>query len=284
LPEPRHTEPSLHAAGISLSIVAYRTPLKLLEGAIRSAFVALQTAGLEADSLIVVVDNGEDGEQTKQCLLPLTDTLKSAGCGFEYLHGHGNIGYGAAHNLSFQREHRPVHVFMNPDVVLDPDVFVRGCAYLESNADVAMISPEAIDDAGSRQFLCKRYPSVFDLLLRGFGPGFLKKVFARRLARYEMRDLSTREASKEVPIISGCFMLCRSEQIRQAKGFDPDFFLYFEDFDLSLRMSRRAKLAFLPDMKIRHSGGNSARKGVAHIFMFLRSARRFFSLHGWRWI
>ena len=87
-----------------------------------------------------------------------------------------------------------------------------------------------------------------------------------------------------MPIISGCFMLCRSEQIRQAKGFDPGFFLYFEDFDLSMRVGRRAKLAFLPDMKIRHSGGNSAHKGAAHIFMFLRSARRFFSLHGWRWI
>jgi GT2 family glycosyltransferase len=271
--------------GISLSIVAFRTPLEQLKYAVESAFIALQAAGLEAESNIIVVDNGDGSECAQEQLWPLAERLEDAGCGLDFVRGHGNIGYGAAHNLAFGQGHRPLHVFMNADVELDSQVFVQGSAYFKANADVAMISPVAHNCLGDRQFLCKRYPAVFDLFLRGFGPVFLKKYFSQRLAQYEMRELnSARRASKDVRIISGCFMFCRSDIIRQVGGFDTAFFLYFEDFDLSLRVGQHAKLAYVPSMKIRHDGGNSARKGAAHIVMFMRSAYRFFSLHGWRWI
>jgi len=271
-------------AGISVSIVVFRTPFHQLKCAVESAFLALRVACLEACSKITVVDNGDGSAHIREQLLPLIEQLEGFGCVLEFIHGHGNIGYGAAHNLAFEHGHRQTHVFMNADVELDPQVFVHGCAYLEENPDVAMLSPEAFDDSGNRQFLCKRYPTVFDLFLRGFAPSFLKHLFSRRLAKYEMRGLSTRTASKDISIISGCFMLCRSTTIQKVEGFDSSFFLYFEDFDLSLRVGCEAKLAYLPSMKIRHSGGNSARKGLSHILMFVRSGYRFFSLHGWRWI
>ena len=270
--------------GVSISIVVFRTPFEHLKCAIESALVALQIAGLEAYSKITVVDNGDGEALDWERLLTLVERIDRSGCRIEFVHGHGNIGYGAAHNLAFQQGHRPVHVFMNADVELDPQVFVHGCTYLKENSDVAMISPQAFDGSGRRQFLCKRYPTVFDLFLRGFAPGFVKKVFSKRLAHYEMRELSTSQANQDISIISGCFMFCRSSMVQKVEGFDPSFFLYFEDFDLSLRLSREARLAYLPDMKIRHSGGNSAHKGVSHILMFARSAHRFFSLHGWRWI
>ena len=276
--------PQPFQTGISLSIVAFRTPLEQLKRAVESAFLALQNAGQEADSNITVVNNGDDSDLAQEQLLPLVERLEDSGCALNFVEGHGNIGYGAAQNLAFDQGHRPLHVFMNADVELDPQVFVHGTAFFKENADVAMISPEAYDLHDKRQFLCKRYPTVLDLFLRGFGPDFLKKHFSQRLAHYEMRELNSAiGASKDVSIISGCFMFCRSDSIQQVGGFDTSFFMYFEDFDLSLRVSRNAKLAYVPCMKIKHYGGNSVRKGVAHILMFMRSAYRFFSLHGWRW-
>lgn len=276
--------PQSAKTGISVSIVVFRTPLDQVKCAVESAFFALRVACLEASSIITLVDNGDGSDHIPEQFQPLAEQLEGFGCVLEFIHGHGNIGYGAAHNLAFEHGHRTMHIFMNADVELDPQVFVHGCSYLKENADVAMISPEAFDDSGNRQFLCKRYPTVFDLFLRGFAPHFAKRFFSRRLAHYEMRGLSERVANKEISIISGCFMFCRSSIIQKVQGFDPSYFLYFEDFDLSLRVSREAKLAYLPDMKIRHSGGNSARKGLSHILMFARSGYRFFSLHGWRWI
>ena len=41
---------------------------------------------------------------------------------------------------------------------------------------------------GTTEYLCKRYPAVIDLALRGFAPRFVRALFRRRLDRYEMRD------------------------------------------------------------------------------------------------
>src|SRR5690606_11033925 len=131
--------------------------------------------------------------------------------------------------------------------------------------------------------LCKQYPALWDLFLRGFAPAWLKRLFSKRLQRYECRDLTNGAAPADVPLISGCFMLCRTEQLQRAGGFDEGFFLYFEDFDLSLALGKLGRLRFLPDCRIVHHGGNTARKGLKHIRYFVRSAARFYRKHGWKW-
>jgi hypothetical protein len=65
-------------------------------------------------------------------------------------------------------------------------------------------------------------------------------------------------------------------------GFSARYFLYFEDFDLSLRFHRLADIAYVPSVRITHGGGNAARKGGAHQRLFIRSALTFFRTHGWK--
>ena len=126
-------------------------------------------------------------------------------------------------------------------------------------------------------------PAVFDLFLRGFAPGWLRRRFARRMERYEMRDLIGGQVVWDPPLVSGAFMLFRSEVLRRLGGFDPDFFLYFEDYDLSLRAARLTRLAYVPAVRVVHHGGHAARKGWHHIKLFVGGAARFFNKHGWRW-
>jgi hypothetical protein len=77
-------------------------------------------------------------------------------------------------------------------------------------------------------------------------------------------------------------MLCLSDALIRAKGFDEAYFLYFEDFDLSLRMGEIGRLDYVPAMRIEHAGGHAARKGFSHLRMFMQSGFRFFNTHGWR--
>ena len=102
--------------------------------------------------------------------------------------------------------------------------------------------------------------------------------------RYEMRDVCSGEAPVDVAIASGCFMLVRTAALRAVGGFNEDFFLYFEDFDLSLRLAEKGRLVFEPRMHIVHHGGYAANKGRAHVKYFIRSGIRFFNRHGWRLI
>ena len=104
------------------------------------------------------------------------------------------------------------------------------------------------------------------------------------MTRYEYRDLPTNDIIESVELISGCCILARAKALQQCGGFDEKFFLYFEDFDLSLRMSEFGRLDYYPNMKIIHYAGNAASKGIQHIFYFLKSAARFYKKHGLRLI
>ena len=88
----------------------------------------------------------------------------------------------------------------------------------------------------------------------------------------------------QVLLASGCFMLLRTGPLQSVKGFNEKYFLYFEDFDLSLRLRECGQLMFLPSMVITHHGGYAATKGGGHIRLFVRAGFRFFNDHGWKWI
>jgi GT2 family glycosyltransferase len=77
-------------------------------------------------------------------------------------------------------------------------------------------------------------------------------------------------------------MLCKTTELQKEGGFDPRFFLYFEDFDLSLRLGKHGAVVYLPTMRVRHGGGNAAKKGPEHRRYFIRSAVSFFNKHGWK--
>jgi GT2 family glycosyltransferase len=277
-------EAARHGRDLSVSIVVFRQDLEELSrtiGSLRTAVDRARAGGVLGDMALWIVDNG--GNDTTA----LDGTVRAAMDGgaagaIHTISGHGNVGYGQGHNLALIRASSAYHLVLNPDVVLDPGSLLAGLRHLEANPDVGMVTPWAEDEGGQRQYLCKRYPSVGLLALRGFAPGWLRRAFRGSLEHYEMRDLPENVPSAPIPIASGCFMLCRRDALAGIGGFSPDYFLYFEDFDLSLRLGRRATIAHVPAVRIRHSGGNAADKGWAHRRMFARSGLTFFRRHGWR--
>ena len=77
-------------------------------------------------------------------------------------------------------------------------------------------------------------------------------------------------------------MFCKTAILQQVGGFMDRYFLYFEDYDLSMRLHELGEIAYTPDVRIVHYGGNAAKKGIQHIFLFVRSAITFFNQHGWK--
>jgi GT2 family glycosyltransferase len=225
---------------------------------------------------VVLVNNGSESDLKK-----LQDLAVQTGLELEFVSGHGNVGYGAAHNLAIDKGSN-YHLVLNPDVELSNDSLRVALAFMEQYPNCGLLSPRALDDRGSQQFLCKKYPSLLDLLLRGFAPQIVKKIFATRLASYEMRSQIGDGVVWNPEIVSGCFMFFRAEILRRIGGFDSLFFLYFEDFDISLRAAETSSIAYVPNVRIVHHGGNAARKGLRHVKLFGASAFKFFSKHGWK--
>lgn len=259
---------------LTVCIVVFRPEPATIEATLRSLGRALERLGGEPAKLFIVDNTPEENERGWLEALP-------PGLASEVISGHGNIGYGRANNLVLGRTGR-FHLVLNPDVEMDAEALSRALAFMADNPDCGLVTPAAFHPDGRRQYLCKRYPSVLDLLLRGFAPRPVRQLFRRRLDRYEMRDRIGEAVVWDPPIVSGCFMLLRGEIFRALDGFDPRYLLYFEDFDLSLRAGRITRIAYVPAVRIVHGGGSTAKKGLWHIREFVRSARIFFASHAHR--
>ncbi|MDY0036829.1 MAG: glycosyltransferase [Zoogloea oleivorans] len=260
-------------AALTVSVVLFRPDSSLLQATLGALMAACREAALVPE--LFLIDNG--GSQAALGELALPDNWR-----VHVLSGHGNVGFGRGHNLSLEAA-GDYHLILNPDLELALDALREATAFMQAHPDCGLLVPAARWDDDRVQYLCKRMPTVFDLFLRGFAPGWLRRRWDARLARYEMRDLIGEQVLWDPPIVSGCCMLFRSSVLHRLGGFDPRFFLYFEDFDLSVRTHQVTRIAYVPAVRVVHHGGHAARKGARHIVLFIRSALRFFQLHGWRW-
>jgi len=256
---------------LTISIVTYNPNFIELENTLNSLKIALN--GLSSGSFsVTIIDNSASDEVSSFLEHNFEDFP------IKLIYGQGNIGFGRAHNL-VNKEMGEFHLILNPDIQLAPETLVNALAFMKSNDNCGLLSPHASWPDGKRQYLCKRYPAVFDLILRGFAPARIRALFSSRLARYEMQDQTQDEVYWNPPIVSGCFMLFRKKILLDLRGFNDNFFLYFEDFDLSLRSRKLADTAYVPTVKVIHSGGHASRKGVWHILKFFKSGLLFYRIH-----
>jgi GT2 family glycosyltransferase len=270
---------------LDVSLVIFHSDLEVLRRtleSLRDALLQGLNAGLLEQATVWLVDNGSDDPAAVDRLASGALATEGDWIGLTVLRGHGNVGYGAAHDLALAGPGGRWHLVLNPDVELDPASIAEGLRFLEARPEVGLVTPHAVDAAGRRVFLCKRYPGLLVLGLRGFAPESVRRHYRSLLDHYQMRDLPEDEVATGIPIASGCFMLARADALRSVGGFSPRYFLYFEDFDLSLRLNRVAAIAYVPTVRIVHLGGEAARKGLLHQRLFIRSALTFFSTHGWK--
>lgn len=266
---------------LSISMVTHNLDKDVFLQAVNSLEMAVEHSiqnKLFSKVTLTVVDNGNDFDFLQTVMNGITCCEKII------IDSPDNIGFGRAHNLALKGCRSDIHLVLNPDAILQKDALTIGCSYLKEQSGTAMVTPFAQHPSGKRAYLCKRYPSVLDLLLRGPAPGWLKKIADKRLMRYECRDFSDFKVTRGVDIASGCYMLVRTDCFKKVSGFNEVYFLYFEDFELSLRISRFGTIDYLPQMRILHCGGNTYRKGLKHIGMFLLSALIFFNTNGWKLI
>ena len=276
-------------SSLTVSIVTYRPDHALLERCVAklaTAIAAARAEGVLASVAVALIDNSGDRDIAQKVIRLGNESFQASDVRLTYLHGHANIGYGAAHNLALHGTGTDWHLVLNPDIELAPDALGAAVRWLDAHPEIGAVVPAVTNPDGQVEYLCKRYPAVLDLALRGFAPGFLRTLFRRRLERYEMRDRigpASSEPVFDIPLMSGACMLVRRRAIDATGGFDPDFFLYFEDYDWSVRLNAVTRSAYLPAVRVVHHGGRAARKGLRHIGWFARSGVRFYNKHGWRW-
>ncbi len=190
-------------------------------------------------------------------------------------------GYGENHNLNLHKAEGRYVVIMNSDMLVAREVFASLRDYMDSNPDIGIVSPKILNDDGSIQGLNKRLPTLLDLFLRRFVPKDLQRYFRHRIDYYEMRDVGYDQVC-DVPFLSGAFMFCRTDLLKSLGGFEPSYFLYFEDVDLCRRVQQTHRTVHFPDVCVTHFWERSTHKSWVYTYYFVRSALRYFGRWGYK--
>ena len=248
---------------LSAGLVIYKTPIDEL----RSLLDTLsRMIGLE----FCVLDNGGRSEE----LADICSNNK-----WHYIVPGRNLGFGAGHNLIHQMlAQRPYHLLLNPDIEFAPEGVADMLAYLQSHTDIGSMMPDVRYPDGSRQRLCKLLPTPMDLIARRFLPNSTWKEAAQ--ARYELRAWAHDEI-RDIPSLSGCFMLMRSDAFKAVEGFDERFFLYLEDFDLCRRIGQQWRTVYYPQVQVVHRYAKGSYRSWRLLALHIRSAIKYFNKWGW---
>jgi GT2 family glycosyltransferase len=271
---------------LSVSIVSHfsdRAALARTLGSLARAVDRARTTRALSDVQVTLIDNSLSPAESV-ALRALLNVEVASLLNAKLVTALENRGYGAANNLAIRETRCDFHLVLNPDVELEPDCLIQCVEAMRARPDVVLITPRASNGDGRSQHVAKAMPGVLTLLGRALPrlPAALRDKLGN--ARYELRETLREEAVQGKFLAGGCFMFCRTEALRAVDGFDEAFFMYFEDFDLSLRLAQRGAVLYEPAARIHHEGGHAAGKGVRHIAWFARSAARFMQRHGWRWV
>ena len=201
-----------------------------------------------------------------------------------YLTCRDNPGYGEAVNrLVHQLPAIPRYIaVMNTDLSWSSDCFPGLLAWLHAHPDVALAVPQIRDPHGVVQKLCKQHPTVLGLLSRRFIPDWLKPARLKRYDQWYVMAEQNYETVFEVPYLSGCCMLIRSDAFLAVGGFDSRFFLYLEDADITRKLRRFGRCVHLPIRSIQHDWGRGNYKSLKLVLVNLHSAWMYFGKWGWK--
>jgi GT2 family glycosyltransferase len=250
---------------ITASIVLYNTVVEDLLKAIHSI---LQT---NSDVKLLLIDNS------------LTDDLRiyTNDPRIIYIHNPTNPGFGAAHNVAIERAiklNSKYHFIINPDIYFEGDIISTMINYAQNDKSIGMMMPQILNLDGTIQNLPKLLPNPFSILWRKIKRP--ARAYQKFINEYELRNIPEGQIYN-APVLSGCFTLLNVEALKKVGFYDDNFFMYFEDWDLSRRMHQHFKTIYFPLVSVYHGYDSGANKSKRLFKIFVNSAITYFNKWGW---
>jgi GT2 family glycosyltransferase len=187
------------------------------------------------DVFVLVVDNGSD-DGTPEALRDrwgdeVRTLVLSQNTGFT-----GGMNAGLAVALAAGAE---LVTVLNNDTTVEPGALDRLAGHAAESRCV--VSPEV------------RYLTPPGAVWFGGGTIDHGTGLARHLSEQEIQELFPGHGPRSVAVLTGCCLTASAGTWRELEGFDPWYFLNFEDSELSVRARRRGiDLVVLPEAVIGH--------------------------------
>ncbi|MGH9372437.1 MAG: glycosyltransferase [Vicinamibacterales bacterium] len=170
-------------------------------------------------------------------------------------------GFGSNHNAAFRRCQTPFFCVANPDIRLSADPFPALIQAL-AGLDAGVAGPLVRNPTGGIEDSARRFPTAARLLrkavLGSSGP-----------------DYPVDQGVQQVDCVAGMFMLFPRSVFQQLSGFDPAYFLYYEDIDLCGRLNLVGRrCVYVPAVEVCHDARRDSHRRLSYASHHLRSAIR----------
>lgn len=225
---------------VSIIIINYNT-YKLTLDCLRSIYE--KTTGISFE--IIVVDNASSDNSVEY--------IKKEYPQIHLIENHQNIGFGRGNNLGYKYANSKYVFLLNPDTIIVNNAIGILCNFLDSNKEISVVGGQLLDEKlspmHSYSFI---YPSLkweLNILLRGF---------ISKCKEHNARILLDNNTFFPVAYITGADMMIRKSVVDELGFFDSDFFMYFEETELSYRYLLNGYVSYCyPEARIIHLEGKS---------------------------
>nr|WP_211330215.1 glycosyltransferase family 2 protein [Prauserella muralis] len=243
------TQPKTYGDGVAVVTVTY-SPGETLE-----RFLDTLDKATDRDVRVVLADNGSvDGAPEKAAERANVRLVRTG----------ENLGYGAGANRGVAELDESIGwiVVANPDLEWDPGSLDTLLEATERWPRGGAFGPLIREPDGSVYPSARLLPS----LGRGVGHALFGKVWPGNPWTRAYRQEKGEPVERTAGWLSGSCQLLRREAFDSVEGFDPRYFMYFEDVDLGDRLGRAGWLnVYVPSAGVMHIGGQATSKVSARM-------------------
>jgi GT2 family glycosyltransferase len=197
-------------------------------------------------SEVIIVDNNSDDG--------IIDEFREQYPDFNFLLNKVNGGFANGCNLGSRFAKGDFFLFLNPDTVASESEVGKLLDRAKKNPADYISSCRQIDESGKESRAFGIFPRFGTLT------GFERALY--RIIRRKIIVRKTKEKNNLIrpDWISGSVVMINNEIFRKLRGFDEDFWMYYEDTDLCKRArDRGGEIAYYTDITIQHNHGGSSR-------------------------
>lgn len=244
---------------VSVIIVNYHSAQMVID-CIQSIFEKTNRFSCE----IIVVDNASgDGS---------VEMLREAfGSRITVIASETNLGFGKANNLGARYAAGEYVFLLNPDTILINDAIGILVDYLKEHPDAGVAGGNLYaPDMTPTPSFCREFDDLnrerrnaswYHLI----GSKISTKLKARLNIHTPMKEFNFTETEADVAYIFGADMMIPKRVFDEVGGFDPDFFMYAEEEEMTWRITQKGyRVVSVPQAKIIHLEGATTNK--AHGF------------------
>jgi GT2 family glycosyltransferase len=205
------------------------------------------------DSQIVIIDNCSETDDYLK-LQSYINHLSSPK--IQLIRNNINVGFGAGNMLGVHYSNAEYLAFINNDSLLINDCLTIIIDTMKKNPGFGVCGPINYKENGDFLSTLDHFASPAREFL---GRKILEKINPKKYPNRKKIYTSPQKAQ----LISGSFMVVKTDDFNAVGGFDTNIFLYFEETDLCKRLKKNGKFAYLiPDAQFIHYHGASTTQSI----------------------